>query len=159
MVQEILVYIALTISIVSILIVLLMYSLIKRIRSQLDLIIKKDVEEALTKIKKIRRRYIVFSIVSEHDFDKRELEKAIRRKLALLYGMISLAKADPQLVFYDPKLKRGVLRTSHVMKDYVLAALSIIRNINEKQLLIIPIKTTGTIKKAKKIMYTIKTKT
>jgi len=159
MVQEILVYIALTISIVSILIVLLMYSLIKRIRSQLDLIIKKDVEEALTKIKKIRRRYIVFSIVSEHDFDKRELEKAIRRILALLYGMISLAKADPQLVFYDPKLKRGVLRTSHVMKDYVLAALSIIRNINEKQLLIIPIKTTGTIKKAKKIMYTIKTKT
>jgi len=158
-VQGILVYIALIISIVSLLIVLLMYSLIKRIRLQLDLIIKKDVEEALTKVKKIRRRYIVFSIISEHDFDKRELEKAIRKKLALLYGIISLAKADPQLVFYDPRLKKGVIRTSHVMKDYVLAALSIIRNINEKQLLIIPIKTTGTIKKAKKIMYTIKTKT
>lgn len=159
MIQVILVYIALIISIVSLLIVLLMYSLIKRIRLQLDLIIKKDVEEALTKVKKIRRRYIVFSIISEHDFDKRELEKAIRKKLALLYGIISLAKADPQLVFYDPRLKRGVIRTSHVMKDYVLAALSIIRNINGKQLLIIPIKTTGTIKKAKKIMYTIKTKT
>ena len=159
MVQGILVYIALIISIASLLIVLLMYSLIKRIRLQLDLIIKKDVEEALTKVKKIRRRYIVFSIVSEHDFDKRELEKAIRKKLALLYGIISLAKADPQLVFYDPRLKRGVIRTSHVMKDYVLAALSITRTINGKQLLIIPIKTTGTIKKAKKIMYTIKTKT
>ena len=43
MVQGILVYIALIISIASLLIVLLMYSLIKRIRLQLDLIIKKDV--------------------------------------------------------------------------------------------------------------------
>lgn len=136
-----------------------MYLLIRKVRIQLSLVIKKDVEEALSKVKKIRRRYIVFSIISEHDFNKMEIEKALRRKLAFLYGVVSIAKADPQLVFYDPRIKRGIVRTSHVMKDYVLAALSIIRSINGKHLLIIPVKTTGTIKKAKKIMYTIRTKT
>ena len=159
MILEILVYIAFILSIISVLIAVLLYLLMRRVKLQLGLIVKRDIEEALSKVKKVRRRYIVFSIISEHDFDRKEIEKAIRRKLAILYGIVSLAKADPQLVFYDPKMKRGIIRTSHIMKDYVVAALSITRNIGDKQLLIIPIKTTGTIKKAKKIMYTIKTKT
>ncbi len=155
----ILIYIALALSIASILAIAVLYSSIRRLREQVKLIVSRKVEEALSRTKRIRKRYIVFTIISEHEFNRKEIEKAVRRKLAVLYGLINLAKADPQLVFYDPKLKRGIIRTSHIMKDYVIAALTTTREINGKKLLIIPVKTTGTIKRAKKIMYTIKTKT
>ncbi len=122
----------------------------------LRIVLRKKYSEALKKMKKLRRRYIVFSIISGEKIDKKELEETLREHLERLYGIIGLMRSDPQIVYYDPLLKRGVIRVRHVEKRLVIAALSTIREINGKKVLIIPVKTTGTIKKAKKYMYYIK---
>ncbi len=154
---------------VYVLALIILYIIIARIYKKLELyrkmikrleetikILHKDVGEALTKKRRLRRRYIVFTIISSNKFLKQEIEEALRAKLSSLYGIIGLAKSDPQLVYYEPELKRGIIRTSHLTKDYVLAALSLIKEVNGKKLLVIPVKTTGTIKRARKILYSLR---
>ncbi len=119
-------------------------------------LLKKRFGEAIKKPGKLRKRYIVFSIVSEDRFSKKEIEDSLKKKISKVYGIIGAAKADPKIVFYDPSIKKGIVRTSHKEKDLVLAVLSLIREINGKKVLIIPLKTTGTIKRARKYMYSIK---
>ncbi len=118
-------------------------------------VLHRGEREVLEKLSKLRRRYIVFTIISSESISRQEFEKALREKLSSLYGVIGLVKSDPQLVYYEPSLKRGVIRTSHLMKDYVVATLSLIKNVNGKKVLVVPVKTTGTIKRAKKILYKI----
>ncbi|HIP85069.1 MAG TPA: ribonuclease P, partial [Pyrodictium sp.] len=43
---------------------------------------------------------------------------------------------------------------SHTTKYIVLAALGVVRRVNGKRVLIIPVRTTGTIKRAKKALQT-----
>ena len=105
------------------------------------------------RIKKIRKRYIVFAVLSEKKFEKRDVEKCLRMTFKQYFGEILLIKADPQLIYFDPSIQRGVIRVAHKYRDQVLASLSMIREINGVKCLIIPLKTTGTIKKARKIMY------
>lgn len=110
--------------------------------------------DALEKNKRIRRRYIVFAIVSEKTIDRKSLENAIRSTVSRYFGEASLIKADPQLIYYEPSIGRGIIRTSHMEADKVVAALGAINRINGSGALIIPLKTTGTLKRAKKILYT-----
>ncbi|ABN69955.1 ribonuclease P protein subunit Rpp14 [Staphylothermus marinus F1] len=115
-------------------------------------------KEAMSKPSKIRKRYIVFAILSSSDFniDKTTIEKSIRLYWEKFFGRISLVKADPQLIYFDPSIKRGVLRVAHIYKDEALAVLGIIKKINNYNCLLIPLKTTGTLKKARKIMYSLR---
>ena len=139
----------------SLLVTYLWWSLSK-IKRFLKIITSKSLIPRQEKDFKIRRRYIVFTVISEHNISKRELEKAIREVVKELYGIIGLTKSDPQIIFYDPSVKRGVLRTGHLTSNILIASLSSVDNINGKEVLIIPIKTSGTLKRAKKYLYMIR---
>ena len=104
----------------------------KRLYETIAMLHKRE-EDVATKVKKLRRRYIVFTIISSEKISRQEIESALREKLRELYGIIGLARSDPQLVYYEPSLKRGVIRTSQVMRDHVVAALSLIREVNGKK--------------------------
>ena len=123
--------------------------------SKLENLVKSLFSRKERSIKKIRKRYIVFSIISKHRYKRIEVEEAIRRAFSEMFGEISAAKADPQLIYFDPSIQRGVIRVSHIYKDHVIALLGFIREINGRSCLLIPIKTTGTIRKARKILYTL----
>ncbi len=151
-------WISLALSTVALAVALLLLASNRKKIKLLEALAEAEKTEALAKMGKLRKRYIVIAVVAPFNPSRKEVEEAIRRKLEELYGIIGLAKADPQLVYYEPKLKKGVIRTNQYTKDLVIAALSIIDGIAGKQALIIPVKTTGTIKKAKKILRTIKTK-
>jgi len=84
------------------------------------------------------------------------LEKYIRERFRVLFGETNLVKADPQLIYYDPGIKRGVIRVAHTYKDQLIALLGSIREINGVKTLIIPLKSTGTIKRARKILYRLR---
>ncbi|ADI32701.1 Rpp14/Pop5 family protein [Staphylothermus hellenicus] len=157
-------------SILSILLVIITYILgrrIKRLMLRLNKL-QKNIDllrlvyiknkEAISKPGKIRKRYIVFAILSSSDFkiDKIKIEKSIRSYWEKLLGRISLVKADPQLIYFDPSIKRGVLRVAHTYKDEALAVLGTIKKINSHECLVVPLKTTGTLKKARKIMYSLR---
>lgn len=149
--------IAIVLSITSILVsayILLSYRReLNLLRRLVKLLAKRKYKDVLGKTKKLRKRYIVFTIVSEHSFSRKEIEEAVRKNINKVYGFIGLARADPKLVYYEPSLKKGVIRTSHLEKELVITALSLVREVNGKKLVIIPLKTTGTIKRAKKYLY------
>jgi ribonuclease P/MRP protein subunit POP5 len=109
-----------------------------------------------TWIKRIRKRYIVFAILSEKRFDKKVLEKTIRDYWVKYLGSIMLTRADPQIIYYEPSINRGVLRVAHKYKYHAIALLGFIREINGSKCLVIPLKTTGTLKKARQILYSLR---
>lgn len=102
---------------------------------------------------RIRKRYIVFYIMGNKPLDKKKINNAIRSAWKNYLGELSLIKADPQVIVFDQKLARGVLRVAHIYKKEAIAILGLIRNIDESEVLLIPLKTTSTLKKARKTMY------
>lgn len=149
-------YIALMASLISLAIIIYLVYVFKKELVLARSLLRRKFSSAFKKPNKLRKRYIVFSVISGEKLSKKEIEESIRKKIGKIYGIIGVAKTDPQVVFYDPSIKKGIIRTSHKEKELVIAALSLVREINGKKALIIPLKTTGTIKKAKKYMYSIK---
>lgn len=108
------------------------------------------------KVKKPRKRYIVFATLCENEILIDELDKALRDIFIEYYGVSIYSKASPRIVLYDVKLGRGVLRVSHICVDHAIAALGLIKDVNNKKCIIVPIRTTGTLRKAQE--YMLKTK-
>ena len=102
--------------------------------------------------RRIRKRYVVFTILSDKNLSKRDVESVITRVFKDFYGSDLLVKADPQLVYYEPRLMRGVIRVNGLYKDQLISVLGFIRDVNGVKCLFIPVKTTGTIRKARRIM-------
>ncbi len=146
--------ISLGLSLALIPLIILVWKRINRVHRLLGVALKLKEPQALEKIGRIRKRYIVFSVVSEgKPLTRKAIEEGIRRAFKELYGETILVRADPQIVYYEPSVKRGVIRVAHLYKDQMIALLGSIKNIDDTKVLIIPVKTTGTIKKARKILY------
>ncbi|HIQ23550.1 MAG TPA: hypothetical protein EYH50_00695 [Pyrodictium delaneyi] len=114
-----------------------------------------DAEKFLEKLRRRRRRrYIAFIIVYEGEQppSPQEVERAIVRAAERLTGQLTVALARLQLVYYDPERAAGILRVSHDTKYLVLAALGLVRRIGDSRAVIIPVRTTGTIKRAKRAL-------
>jgi len=122
----------------------------------LEKTIKAIMMKSTSKIAKLRKRYVVFVINADKRFSKKDVEESIRNTMSKLFGSEVLVKADPQLIYFDPTLQRGVVRTTHVYKEYVIATLGLLREINGEKCLVIPMKTTGTIKKARKTLHALR---
>ncbi len=150
----ILALLALTTSILSFILIIFIKKEIKRIREKLKVLLAEEVESAeLYWGKKIRKRYIVFTILSEQKLSKQDVEHVIREKFKQYFGEQELVKADPQLIYFDPNLQRGIIRTTQLHKDKLLSVFQLIKEVNGIKCLFIPVKTTGTMKKARGILY------
>ena len=66
--------------------------------------------------------------------------------------MLGLAEANVSLAYYDPSRMVGIVRTTNTAKHVVLAALGMVRRVAGKRVLIVPVRTTGTIKRAKRAL-------
>ncbi|NOZ88399.1 MAG: hypothetical protein GXO15_00550 [Crenarchaeota archaeon] len=114
-----------------------------------------EAEEALERLRRRRRRrYIVFRVVTEDGQPPapEELEKAILRSLERLGGQLAVALGRVQLVYYHSERMAGIVRASHDTKYLVLAALGLVRRVGGRRALLIPLKTTGTIRRAKRAL-------
>ncbi|WP_292320560.1 Rpp14/Pop5 family protein [Caldisphaera sp.] len=105
-----------------------------------------------SKIKKSRKRYLVFEIATSKQIDPGLLENAIREKYKELFGATNLADSYLKLIYFNNVTNRGIIRIKHIYVDYLLSSLSLLRKIDNNDILIIPIKTSGTINKAKKLL-------
>ncbi len=114
-----------------------------------------EAEEMLERLRrKRRRRYIVFYVVTEDGSTPKpeDVEKAVLRALERLAGQLAVASSRVQLVYYVPEKAAGIIRASHETKYLVLAALGLVRKIGDKKAIIVPVRTTGTIKTAKRVL-------
>ncbi len=144
------VLLSISLSIISLIIVLQMYLQTRKI---FRLFKTKRFKPIIKKPLKIRKRYIVFMILSSREFRREEVANIISKGFKEFLGINSLIQADPYLIYYDPRLKRGIIRIAHIYKDQTLAVFDYVNRYILKDAVIIPLKTTGTIKKARKIMY------
>jgi len=150
--DTLLIYAAIALSMVSIIISILNYRSIRLIKYMLRSVRFRRMEVESEWGRRIRKRYVVFTILSDKSLSKRDVESVITRVFKDFYGSDILVKADPQLVYYEPRLMRGVIRVNGLYKDQLISVLGFIRDVNGVKCLFIPVKTTGTIRKARRIM-------
>lgn len=113
---------------------------------------KTLVEKERGKPSKPRKRYVVFALACSGNPSREMVEKHVENTFTTYYGKALLAKASPQLIFMDEKARRGVYRVSHLYVKHLISLFTIPLETGECKCLIIPLKTTGTLKKALKIM-------
>lgn len=102
------------------------------------------------------KRYIIFYLV----FDERdakainvsEIENAIRNSVKELMGRIWLEIANPRIILYLDDKKQGIISTNRAGYKAVLASLPLVKNIGSTEVLVVPKRTTGSLKKARKIL-------
>lgn len=99
------------------------------------------------------KRYIVFNIIIEGlPISSNDIEHAVRSSLKDLLGNVWLDIANPRIVFFSFDRREGIISTTRTGYKAVVASLPLIKKIGESKVLLVPTKTTGSLKKAKHII-------
>lgn len=98
---------------------------------------------------KERKRYIVFKVYSDHILSEKKVKDAVESQCLQFLGELGMSKAG--LLFIAQSRYSGVVRVSHKYVDEIKTALSMIKKIDGKNVMIKTLRVTGTIKKTKKI--------
>ncbi|MBY8981817.1 MAG: hypothetical protein KGD57_02645 [Candidatus Lokiarchaeota archaeon] len=104
-----------------------------------------------------RKRYILFKILNEsiYKYDKNEFINIVWHSIWRYYGMNVVNKIGLWIIDLNLEKNYGIIRCSHKSKEIIISALSLIKEIKGKRIIIIPIKTSGTLKKIKKTIRTL----
>ncbi|MEM1627904.1 MAG: Rpp14/Pop5 family protein [Desulfurococcaceae archaeon] len=137
---------------------LMVFSLINLFKASKLLKSVKSLSEPTIYEKKIRlrKRYLVFTAICEDKISKNSLEKSVESKMIEYYGKSMVNKASPYLVFFDETSQRGIYRIVHLYLNFLIATLGLVKIIDGKKCVLIPLKTTGTLKKAHEILRKIR---
>ncbi len=99
--------------------------------------------------KRPSKRYIVFEVVGG-PVEPRDLEREIREAFKRLFGEPALGISMLRLAEYYDDKSVGILRVRREYKYHALAALGIVRTVSGKRVVLVPILTSGTIKRARR---------
>lgn len=104
-----------------------------------------------------RQRYILFYYIVEKDIiiDGKSIINLIWKNLFRYFGIKETSKIGLWLIELNLEERWGILRFAHTSKEIVITSLGMIRYLQNSRLSIYPIKTSGTIKKIKKILKTL----
>ena len=97
-----------------------------------------------------RRRYVRFEVHSVSPVDEMELTKSIRKNILFLHGEVALADARFYVNEYDTDTATGVFHCTLKLLEKVIAAAVLVYSVGNQKVSIQPLKTSGTIKGAKK---------
>lgn len=97
-----------------------------------------------------RKRFIVFKLLTGKDLSKDDLEELVRKSFKQLFGTITLSVAGASIAHYDPERGAGVLRVRSTHKNHAILALAAIDVLTDGKVIIQPLRTTGTLRKAMK---------
>lgn len=102
--------------------------------------------------KRSRRRYIVFQVVSDRRISSGELKSALTEVCRSMLGEVFVVDSGIKLVDYEPRTGRGIVRVRHAYKYKLLAMLGLVREVGGNRVLIYPLTTTGSLKRARKLL-------
>ena len=97
-----------------------------------------------------RKRFIVFRLLAGRGLGKDEFEGLVRRSFRQLFGTAALAVAGVSVAHYDPGRGAGVLRVRATHKNHAILALAAIDTLTGGEVIVQPLRTTGTLRKAMK---------
>jgi len=103
-------------------------------------------------VRKPKKRYIITKTISREAISKEKINYHIRKAIAALYGEPFLMLSHASLIFYDEESGIGIIRTNREGIEQVIASLHIAgKEGSEKKFILAPLKTAGTLKKAREI--------
>ncbi len=101
-----------------------------------------------------KKRYVAYEVISDSDFDAKEVSAKIADSFKDLFGDKGLA--DAGLIFlddkFDKKTKRGLVRVSHDSLDDLRSSFVFIRDINGKRSIVRSVIASGMIAKAENVL-------
>ena len=152
MLLEVLVAVAVATSLASLYISLATYL---RVRRALR-VVRGALARGVGRLVRPRRRYVVFEVVpisgDLSSVSREELEDALARAYRELNGLVGLSLARPTLVHYDRSRGLGVLAVKHLWRRHAILAMSLVREVGGVRVLLNPLRTTGTRRKALKYL-------
>jgi len=104
-------------------------------------------------VKKERSRYIIFKIIKEErvHFEKHEFLKLVWQSIWKYFGIKEANKIGLWLIDLNLEKNFAIIRCTHKTKEILITALTFLNEINEKRVILSPIKSTGTIKSIQKV--------
>ena len=98
-----------------------------------------------------RKRYLVYEVISKNDtIEPMQISNAISGSVKTYVGELGLANCG--LIFLNDKfnsdMQRGIVRVNHEMTDTLKASLTFINKIDNKNVILRSIGTSGIMKKA-----------
>ncbi|HDD26103.1 MAG TPA: hypothetical protein ENF75_03335 [Acidilobales archaeon] len=120
----------------------------------------KRLQELIERKRRLRSRYIIFRVLplcSNYSINREVVEEGIVNKFKELFGLVNLRRAGISVIYFDEGKLIGVVRVKHVFRMQLLTALGLVKELSGCGIIIVPIRTTGTLKRARKyIRYLIK---
>jgi RNase P/RNase MRP subunit POP5 len=99
------------------------------------------------------KRYIVFYIIGEDQkISPKNVEDAIRSAVKELLGSMWLEISNPRVIIYLNDSNEGIISTNRAGYKAVIASLPLVKAVDGKKVLIVPKRTTGSLKKAKRLI-------
>ncbi|MEM2444817.1 MAG: Rpp14/Pop5 family protein [Sulfolobales archaeon] len=145
----------LLISLISLMLTITLAIYVYRVERRLGLITEAIKSKSIMKVvntlkmgKRLRKRYMIFEVISEKEINSGLLEYEIRASFRRLFGELHLARAALALQYFNSKSSIGVIKHSHIYRYKLLASLGVVRKVGDFKVMIIPLRITGTLKKA-----------
>jgi ribonuclease P/MRP protein subunit POP5 len=79
------------------------------------------------------------------------VERLLNEAALKLLGYKGLSETDMKLVYFNEKRSRGIVRVRRDKRYAALAVLGFVRKINNEDIMFIPIATSGSLKRAKRL--------
>ncbi len=98
---------------------------------------------------KEKKRYIAFEVDSDSEFAKDEIVKVVDSSCRDFMGEYGYGKAGVMVVNDTVSGKRGVVRVDSKYVDLVKTSLMMIKEINNNQVVLRNVRTSGTLRKVK----------
>lgn len=115
-------------------------------------VLRELVNYKKTKVSKPRKRYMVFELIPVSGelsgLGRRHVEEAIENVSKLLFGTLGYELMRPTLVYYDESRAVGIISFKHSWRNHILLALSLIKEVGGVKVMAVPVKTTGTRRRA-----------
>jgi RNase P/RNase MRP subunit POP5 len=101
-----------------------------------------------------RQRYILFKIINEDNtfLSEKSLLNSLWHSIWRYFGMREANKVGLWLVELNNSEGYGIIRCSHITKEIVITALTMIQEISGQKIIFSPIKTSGTLNKIRKYL-------
>jgi len=150
---------SLCVSIISFILILKVRKLVELfrlgLRSRLLRSYIKSIE--VRKKRRLRKRYMVFEIINygrSLNISKEELDTLVKKYFKELFGTTELSRSGLALITIDKSKFRGILKYHSTYRTKVLMTLALLQV--KEGLIVNPLRTTGTLRKALKYTRIIK---
>ena len=94
---------------------------------------------------KQKKRYIVFEIVSDVNFEADGVRKAVNDALLSFIGQLGIAKTSPMFVKFENN--KFIMKINHKFVDECISAIILIKKIKNQEVIVKSVITSGTLKK------------